>query len=142
MVDIDHFKKVNDTYGHLVGNQVLAEVAARAMSAVRKSDILCRFGGEEFVIFLQETDQEEGAVIAERVRSSVAEAGIAVEQLAPISVTVSIGGAMKSVEEDITSALYKADVALYRAKDRGRNRIEWSTCAKMCSPDCQLRGIC
>lgn len=121
MVDIDHFKRVNDTYGHLTGDRVIAEVARVLRETVRKSDIVCRFGGEEFVIFLEARDGDEGFAAAERMRQSVADRRVMVGDT-PLSVTVSIGGARKQPRDDITQTIMVADAALYRAKSLGRNR--------------------
>ena len=123
MVDIDHFKSINDAHGHLAGDQVIRRVAQVLQENCRPEDIVCRFGGEEFVIFLNAASPETGALAAERIRRSVAESGVNVEGH-PISVTVSIGGAMKLSSQDVTEAIRNADAALYRAKRAGRNRVE------------------
>lgn len=126
MVDIDHFKKVNDTYGHLSGDVVIKHVSAILRREVRGQDIVCRFGGEEFVIFLYEASGEKGLLVAERIRMSV-EAAPALAEGVKISVTVSIGGSLKERLEDVNLSIKQADEALYRAKNAGRNRtvVNW-----------------
>lgn len=121
MVDIDHFKTVNDVHGHLVGDQVIRRVAENLRSAVREEDIVCRFGGEEFIIFLAHHGSEEGAIVAERMRQSIADDVIRFQDIA-LSVTVSIGGSLKDRLTDINQSIQKADEALYQAKASGRNK--------------------
>ncbi len=126
MVDIDFFKKVNDVHGHMVGDAVIKSVAEVLRANCREIDIVCRFGGEEFVIFLHKVTPEQGRDIAERMRRSVAAAPVRVGDLT-VAVTVSIGGSLKDATEDIDAAIGTADAALYRAKESGRNRtvMEW-----------------
>ena len=125
LIDLDFFKQVNDQYGHLVGDHVLKEVAAILKHAVREIDILARYGGEEFAVILPEGKMPEGLIVGERIRCFV-EAHIFNKEKDPIRITASIGIAMlpspdaKSAEE----FLHLADMALYRAKAKGRNRIE------------------
>ncbi len=128
MVDIDFFKKVNDTHGHMVGDAVIKAVAEVLRANCREEDIVCRFGGEEFVIFLHKVSPEQGLDIAERMRRSV-EASPVRTEAATVAVTVSIGGSLKQVSEDIDASIGSADEALYRAKETGRNRavMEWMT---------------
>lgn len=121
MLDIDFFKRVNDTHGHMAGDAVIRQVAAVARRNCREEDIVCRFGGEEFVIFLCNARPEFGAEIAERIRLAVAEAPIVCDE-AEIAVTVSIGADLKKATESIDKAIKRADAALYRAKETGRNR--------------------
>jgi diguanylate cyclase (GGDEF)-like protein len=126
MVDIDHFKEVNDTYGHLAGDAVILNVASVLKAQMRADDIVCRFGGEEFVVFLRSATAQEGEKIAERIRKSIAAAQTPTEQGA-IGVTVSLGGSLKEQLENVEEAIKRADDCLYRAKAEGRNRIvmEW-----------------
>ncbi|MEM7469911.1 MAG: GGDEF domain-containing protein [Pseudomonadota bacterium] len=126
MVDIDHFKQVNDTYGHFVGDAVIKHVSDILRSECRAQDIVCRFGGEEFVIFMHEADGDKGLLVAERMRLSV-EAAPATEDGVDVSVTISIGGSLKERMEDINLSIKAADAALYRAKQAGRNRtvVDW-----------------
>ncbi|MEO0380682.1 MAG: GGDEF domain-containing protein [Pseudomonadota bacterium] len=125
MVDIDFFKRVNDTYGHLTGDKVISHVAAVLQGGVRPNDIVCRFGGEEFVIFLADADHDIGVVMAERLRTLVAESPID-DKGTTLSVTVSIGGSLKQATDDIETAIQRADDALYRAKNGGRNQVHVS----------------
>ena len=123
IVDIDHFKRVNDTYGHLVGDQVLAGVATALRSQLRDYDVVGRFGGEEFVVLLPRADVNEARRVAERLRSRVGRMAIAVDD-AMITVTISAGVAIMSVHgDDLIDLLTAADLALYRAKELGRDRI-------------------
>ncbi|PKG38384.1 GGDEF domain-containing response regulator [Psychromonas sp. Urea-02u-13] len=123
MIDIDHFKNINDTHGHPMGDEILKLVASTLVSDNRSEDIAARFGGEEFVVMFDPCDLKNALVKAERIRTKI-------EQLNPhgIGVTVSIGMA-KLVAEDATfeRLLKRADEALYAAKENGRNRIEMSS---------------
>lgn len=120
LLDIDHFKAINDTHGHQMGDRVLVDFVHRIAALLRRPDQLARFGGEEFVLLLPETSLEEAITVAERVLAHVAELR---EGLPPI--TVSIGVATnRPDEEQIDALLARADKALYKAKDEGRNRIE------------------
>ena len=122
MLDIDHFKAINDTYGHLTGDAVLREVTQRISKAVRSYDSVGRYGGEEFVIVLPGCSREQVDQGAERVRAAVDNGPVRVSE-SQIAVTVSIGAAVTTQgaisEKEILAA---ADVALYRAKEIGRNR--------------------
>ena len=120
LLDIDHFKAINDTHGHQTGDQVLVDFSRRIAGLLRRPDLLARFGGEEFVLLLPETSQEEAVAVAERILARVAEPA---EGLPPI--TVSIGVATNRPDEaEIDALLARADRALYKAKDEGRNRVE------------------
>jgi len=122
MADIDHFKAVNDTYGHLAGDEILVAVAKVLHDVCRQSDSAVRFGGEEFAVLMPLTSSEEAISLAERIRSLVeglhpdTEAG-------PVAVTISIGVASHSQSEILADTIKKADVALYRAKESGRNKV-------------------
>jgi diguanylate cyclase (GGDEF)-like protein len=122
LIDVDHFKRVNDTFGHQVGDDVLVAVARRLGTSLRSTDVLARYGGEEFVVCLPETDIERARDAAERLRAAIdAEVVPALGR----SVTVSIGGAALTPDAlSIPSLLKLADDALYRAKAAGRNRVE------------------
>lgn len=123
LLDLDYFKIVNDTYGHDAGDVVLKSLASVLKTSVRASDMVIRFGGEEFLIVLQEADAENAARIAENIRSSVAELKIQVGG-AVLQKTISIGFAMFPEDsETFWQAVKFADVALYRAKEDGRNRV-------------------
>lgn len=124
MFDLDHFKTVNDTLGHVVGDEVLRGVAARCESVVRGIDVLGRFGGEEFAIVLPQTELEMAVTIAERLREVVGREPIETSR-GPIAVTVSCGVAqMKPGVLELKTLLDQADVAMYEAKRAGRNRVE------------------
>lgn len=126
MVDIDHFKKINDTYGHLAGDIVIRAVADVLQKNVREQDIVCRFGGEEFVIFLSQRGHEDGFAVAERMREAIeAESIVCDGQL--LNVTVSIGGSLKDQIATIIFAIKQADDALYQAKRTGRNKTVFSS---------------
>ena len=124
MFDVDHFKKVNDTWGHAVGDAVLCEIARDAQQFLRRADIAARYGGEEFVILLPETELPGATQIADRLRQLVADTVIANDQKPPISVTISIGVASLEPDESGDELLIRADKAMYQAKNNGRNRVE------------------
>lgn len=126
MVDIDHFKSVNDTYGHYVGDMVIQHVSKILTEQSRTNDIVCRFGGEEFVIFLHKAGREQGLLIAERIRRTVQDSPVCSEEHT-VNITVSIGGSLKDQLEDINVSIKLADEALYRAKNAGRNLavVDW-----------------
>jgi two-component system, cell cycle response regulator len=125
VIDIDHFKAINDGHGHAGGDEVLREFARRIQKAVRGIDIACRLGGEEFVVAMPDTDASLALLVAERLRQKIAEEGFDVPGTAqPITVTASIGIASLQTDEDSPDGLVKrADEALYRAKRSGRNRV-------------------
>ncbi len=122
LVDVDHFKAVNDLFGHHVGDQILIQVAQALQTVLRPSDIIGRFGGEEFLILLPETPIKEGRLVAERVRLAAADSGCKRPDGEPI--TVSVGAtAMTAADPDTRAAIDRSDTALYEAKRAGRNRI-------------------
>jgi two-component system, cell cycle response regulator len=124
MVDIDHFKAINDTYGHDAGDEVLREFALRIRKAIRGIDLACRYGGEEFLVVMPETDLSAAAVVAERLRRTIASEPFPIEQgVRTIEVTISVGITALAGSEDPSSVLKRADQALYRAKRDGRNRV-------------------
>jgi diguanylate cyclase (GGDEF)-like protein len=124
LVDVDHFKRVNDSHGHLIGDEVLRALAAELRQQVRESDVVGRFGGEEFTVLLPRTDTADACLIAERLRSSAGALNIAAAD-ARIQVTVSIGVAVLGQHgNDLFELLAAADLALYRAKDAGRNQVQ------------------
>jgi diguanylate cyclase (GGDEF)-like protein len=123
MIDVDHFKKVNDTYGHAVGDIALRKIAGALQRSVRSIDVVGRLGGEEFVAVLPETGEESAAHVAERLRADVASEKIAVDELQNLSLTISIGGAILIPGETLTQLLTRADQSLYQAKAAGRNRV-------------------
>lgn len=133
LLDVDHFKRVNDTYGHQVGDLVLREVAAIIRAQLRGSDVLSRYGGEEFSALLANTDTDEAEEVAERIRQAVEEREFNVPDFAPFSITISIGVATLKTAADTTldknvgdMLVGQADRVLYDAKANGRNQV---TCA-------------
>jgi diguanylate cyclase (GGDEF)-like protein len=125
MMDIDHFKFINDYYGHTVGDQVLQAVAKRCSDNLRRIDILGRLGGDEFTFLLPETDMFTASHVAERVRLTVAERPVVTEET-PISISVSLGVARAtSATPDLEVLISRADAAMYVAKREGRNRVEY-----------------
>jgi diguanylate cyclase (GGDEF)-like protein len=121
MMDLDHFKAINDTYGHQTGDQVLINFVARVNALLRRPDQLGRFGGEEFIALLPETSLEEALAVAGRIREACA-----VTSQGPSS-TVTIGVTTNHTDTDtVEKMLGRADTAMYRAKDKGRNRVEAS----------------
>lgn len=124
MLDIDHFKQVNDSYGHDIGDQVLQIVAERCQKTVREIDILGRYGGEEFVVFLLETDMDGACIVAERLRMAITSEPVHAGEGLELNVTASLGVAQR--DENTTSLeilITRADQAMYVAKHKGRNRI-------------------
>jgi diguanylate cyclase (GGDEF)-like protein len=122
VIDIDHFKQINDTYGHSGGDAVLLDVARTLRRCCRETDALFRFGGEEFVALLPQTDEAGAVIIAERIREVLAQSAT-VFQERRITVTVSIGVARMQSTDTMLSWFDRADRALYRAKESGRNRV-------------------
>jgi two-component system cell cycle response regulator len=124
LVDMDFFKAVNDTYGHDIGDAVLREFALRLRRNIRGVDLACRFGGEEFVVLMPDTDFQQAKGVAERVRQAVAERLFEVGASRGLSVTISIGLALNEGATDTPESILKrTDIALYRAKREGRNRV-------------------
>jgi diguanylate cyclase (GGDEF)-like protein len=126
LVDVDHFKQVNDSHGHLIGDEVLRALATELRHQVRESDVVGRFGGEEFTVLLPRTDGDGACRIAERLRTSAGLLSVLADPMADvkISVTVSIGVAVLGQHgSDLFELLAAADLALYRAKDDGRNQV-------------------
>ncbi len=123
VVDIDHFKKINDTYGHLVGDLALKTVARCMAENLRPHDLLARYGGEEFAVLLTEADLESAKMVAERLRSRIAAAEIRSNDIS-FNVTLSIGITPTQHDDRLESLIHEADQALYRAKQNGRNRVE------------------
>lgn len=125
VLDIDFFKAINDTYGHDAGDDVLREFAIRIRKSIRGIDLACRYGGEEFVIVMPETDMAVAATVAERLRRRIATEPFPIDRgHRQIDVTISIGLAgLESADDTAASVLKRADQALYRAKRDGRNRV-------------------
>ena len=126
MVDVDHFKKFNDAYGHLSGDKSLRFLADALRESVRPTDMIARYGGEEFLIVLPETSQTDSDVVAERVRKGVEQAAIKLEDKNYPGLTISLGVAQLQKCDSFSDIIDAADQALYRAKNDGRNRISFS----------------
>lgn len=125
MLDIDHFKQVNDTHGHLAGDKVLQTVARCISGCVRPQDTVARYGGEEFAIVMPDCQAAYGETVAERIRQSVAALTIPVSPVVSLQITTSVGGAFAPVWVRSTADLWieRADTQLYLAKAQGRNRV-------------------
>lgn len=122
MLDIDNFKQLNDQHGHLAGDQALRAFAAHLRNLPRQSDIVCRWGGEEFAILLKDSSQEAARQLAERLRVSIEALRLPINGQ-QLQMTVSIGLSQREDQENIEQLLNRADRALYRAKQSGRNRV-------------------
>jgi len=125
MVDIDHFKIVNDTHGHIVGDEVIKQMAQRLLDCVRPMDTVARFGGEEFAVVLPNCSQTYSEVVAERIRHAVEDRPFHVGPGLALSLTVSVGGAYAPqwIRSEAAIWIERADRQLYRAKRGGRNRV-------------------
>jgi two-component system cell cycle response regulator len=124
VLDIDYFKSINDTHGHDAGDEVLREFALRIRKSIRGIDLACRYGGEEFVVIMPESDLAVATVVAERLRRRIASEPFLIRHGARrIEVTISIGIAGLSGADDAANVIKRADQALYRAKRDGRNRV-------------------
>ncbi|HKQ53321.1 MAG TPA: diguanylate cyclase [Pyrinomonadaceae bacterium] len=123
MVDLDDFKTINDTYGHATGDRVLRQIAAVLREAVRGTDTVFRYGGEEFLVLLPETDLAGAGALGEKIRAAV-EGRLFGQSARAFDLTLSIGVASLSGDESGNDMIARADTALYRAKKRGRNRVE------------------
>jgi len=124
MIDIDNFKSINDTYGHKIGDDVIIALSSMMLTISRKSDIVCRFGGEEFLILFPETDIDGALVIAQKIREETLNIDIKTEDN-KIKFTISIGLSKIDIQNDenIEISIKKADDALYKAKNNGKNRV-------------------
>ncbi len=122
--DVDHFKKINDRFGHLTGDQVLRCIAEHCGSSLREQDMLCRYGGEEFAVVLPHTSGTEAIPLADRLRESIARLNMASCAGADCTLTISAGvSACRNSDTDVEALLQRADEALYRAKALGRDRV-------------------
>lgn len=126
MIDIDHFKRINDEHGHLAGDQVLQKVSALVRGMLRHADLACRWGGEELFVLLKDSDAAAALTVAEKIRTAVEHTHFGY-QTPPLTVTVSVGVAIypenTPVEDNASMLIARADAALYRAKQQGRNRV-------------------
>ena len=126
LADLDHFKKINDTYGHRAGDQVLSVAAGRMLDGIRSYDQLFRYGGEEFLILLDDAEPDTTRAILERLRLGLSDTPINIDENTNITITASFGAAELNKDETIEKTIERADEALYRAKEAGRNRIEFA----------------
>ncbi|MER2494297.1 GGDEF domain-containing response regulator [Catenovulum sediminis] len=123
-IDLDHFKQINDVYGHLVGDEVLRHFCTTVSQQLRPYDYFGRYGGEEFILVLPNTEIQGADVVAERIRKVVQENPLKLDAQRKLSYTVSIGLTVKSAEDtDVKSLIQRADAATYQAKQQGRNRV-------------------
>jgi diguanylate cyclase (GGDEF)-like protein len=120
-IDLDHFKAVNDRHGHLVGDKVLVHVARAIRQALRESDDVARFGGEEFIVLLPDSDEHNAVLAAQRIRDTLRKGADA--QLPMCTVSIGVGCHL-SEDESLDALLARTDAALYRAKQNGRDRVE------------------
>jgi diguanylate cyclase (GGDEF)-like protein len=126
VIDFDHFKPINDTYGHDIGDQVLIAGANAMNDSLRGSDTVVRVGGEEFMIILPYTDKDNASAVLERVREAAEKTVVTLDSGDVINPTVSIGATTSETGDDVSSIYRRADQALYKAKHAGRNCIVWS----------------
>ncbi|CAD5106903.1 sensor domain-containing diguanylate cyclase [Zestomonas carbonaria] len=122
LIDIDHFKALNDSHGHLAGDQVLSSFASRLRDSLRQSDILCRWGGEEFIVLLKNTDHHAAYQLAEKLRQRINDSSFRFAE-AELKVETSLGLTELRADDTLHSLISRADHALYRAKQSGRNRV-------------------
>lgn len=124
MIDIDHFKRINDSYGHAAGDKAICTVVKACQSMMRNTDTLARIGGEEFAIILSQTDRDGALIVAERLRSSVGEINLKFNDNETIRLTICLGVAsLLNADQDPDSIIHHADEALYHAKRNGRNKV-------------------
>jgi diguanylate cyclase (GGDEF)-like protein len=125
LVDIDYFKRINDNFGHQVGDRVLQSVSANLTSVLRNYDLICRYGGEEFLIMLPTTELSKALETAERLRLVIAENSTASEDGKSIAITISLGVSSLQEGDSLDGLVYRADNALYIAKEEGRNQVQF-----------------
>jgi diguanylate cyclase (GGDEF)-like protein len=124
LLDIDHFKRFNDNYGHLVGDDILRNAVQKIAQLLRKMDVFARYGGEEFIILLPESDLQQGMAVAEKLRVMLAAQAFALEDGRELGITASFGVSALGAGESLDQLIRQADEALYSAKGKGRNRVE------------------
>ena len=124
MLDADNFKRINDTYGHKIGDKVLIELAAVCERTLRSEDMVARYGGEEFVVFLENVTPDIAEIVANRLREAISSIVVYSDEHEPISFTVSIGIAPSGISNTVDRMIKMADDAMYIAKQKGRNRVE------------------
>ncbi len=124
--DIDNFKGVNDTYGHIVGDQVLKMIAKTVLNILRSLDTLCRWGGDEFMVLLPNVDLQTLEIVAEKIRMFVERTWLETDGMT-IRVTISIGGTMAVKQDSIETLIHRSDSQMYQSKEKGRNKISIGT---------------
>ena len=140
MLDLDHFKPINDQYGHATGDRALQGFAAAALSVLRDVDMLARWGGDEFLLMLSDTTLEQAELLLERLRIAVAALELT-EVREPLGLTLSGGMALNLLNEPVEDTLHRADAALYRAKAQGRNRIAGRLASELDDPALSLARV-
>jgi len=120
MIDIDHFKQVNDSFGHMAGDVVLVELAELFKTSIRSADIVGRWGGEEFMVILPDTDENGAVELAEKIRRKVSENRFPKQD----GITISLGVSVFNDDTSVDTIIYRADQALYLAKNKGRNQVQ------------------
>lgn len=128
MIDVDHFKALNDAYGHQVGDRALQHMAQIFRDCCRSSDVISRYGGEEFVIVMNDSDLQGAALTAKRIRKRLAQSPVSTGSN-DVMLTISVGISELRIGEDISDALVRADTAMYLAKEKGRDRVELAVVA-------------
>ncbi|MFN8612590.1 MAG: GGDEF domain-containing protein, partial [Vulcanimicrobiota bacterium] len=123
LLDLDHFKSINDTYGHAAGDQVLQETASRLLGAIRQEDLLARYGGEEFLLILRHTALGGAQLLIERLLLTISERPFQLADGRELKLSLSAGLTLFQPDDELEQALQRADQALYRAKESGRNRF-------------------
>jgi diguanylate cyclase (GGDEF)-like protein len=128
LIDIDYFKKINDNFGHLTGDRAIRLIAGRLVATLRSYDIICRYGGEEFLVVLPATELQKTLEIAERLRSLVEATTVSAKGTGTsINLTISLGVASLQPGDSLDGLVYRADNALYIAKEEGRNQVQFLT---------------
>lgn len=130
MADIDHFKQVNDTYGHQAGDYVIKNVASILTNNCRKTDIICRYGGEEFLIIFPQTKIKDANIAAEKLRAAIELFNFNYDET-PMPITISLGLAEVENVDELQEAIKKADEALYHSKENGRNKVSFNVDGKI-----------
>jgi diguanylate cyclase (GGDEF)-like protein len=123
LLDIDHFKRINDLHGHLVGDNILRHAVERMCQSLREMDMLARYGGEEFIILVPEADLEQGVAVAEKLRLALMSSAFVIDEVQTLTITASFGVSSLLPGEDLDHLISRADVAMYVAKQGGRNHV-------------------
>ncbi|MEE9466574.1 MAG: GGDEF domain-containing protein, partial [Candidatus Neomarinimicrobiota bacterium] len=124
LLDIDHFKRVNDTYGHVAGDAVLRDLAATLQATTRRSDYVGRYGGEEFMVLLPETPLDKACLLAEKLREAVSQMVVEAEGHTIKNTTISLGAAGFKDDSSVEAFIHRSDKGLYKAKNGGRNQVQ------------------